>query len=500
MLWALPVSAQRQYDVVMQGVPLEEALVRLMSSTDLILGFDQRLIDGKWTSCVIYQSTGEEVLQCVLKGTGLDYFRLPSGLFVLSEKAESRAKYGVLQGVVIDVDSGDPLEHAHVMLHPGMGTTSNQDGRFIFSNLNPGVYAITTTYVGYESPLVYVRVIPDSIAQAELHMRQESVVLRTPIIVDGSSWQLPSDTLGQQTLGKSHLYDAGGAMLPDASRALSTLVGVRTSDATADLHIQNSGTGEHQYRLDNAPVFVPISIGGLVGPFSTYALERVTVHKTGFSADIGSQTAGVIAATHTLGSGLGHHLDVHLDPMSVNARASHRLKDGSAIMVAGRVGLWDFYAPPSVNQMLQRWNETDQFMYSAFRAVPTPGLDNGAYFDQTHAALDPGLHFSDAHFAVRKRNSVLSSSHASVYWGRRQINSQENPGSGEAINLSSLSKGIPPDVQDRYVWNNLTGQGTSRNRTRISCHAVSAGQSKPVPDATRYHNRSGVVFFCCIGI
>ena len=452
-------AQQRVYDVVLQGVPLEEALTELMISTDLVLGFDQRLVAGRWTSCVVYNSTGEEALKCVLKDTGLDYFRLPSGLYVLTERAEARIKYGALHGIVVDDKTGEPLEHAHIMLHPGRGTTSNQDGRFIFGSLEPGLYAVTTSYIGYSSPVVYVRVRPDSVEQTRLGMQQNVVIERTPIVVDGLSWRVPSDTLGQHTLHRDALKRAAGGLLPDVGRALSTLVGVRLSDATADLHIQSSGTGEHQYRLDNAPVFVPVSIGGLVGPFSTYALSRLTVHKTGFGADIGSQTAGVIEATHALGPRLGRHIDVHVDPMSVNARASHNLEDGSAIMAATRIGLWDMYAPPAVHGMLRRWNQTDQFMYSAFRAVPQPNPANRSYFDQSLAALDPRLYFSDVHFALRKRNGVLSSAYASAYWGRRQLASQESLDSDKNfIPVSEQLQQTAPEVQDHYVWDNFTGQ------------------------------------------
>ena len=450
--------AQRAYDVVLQGVPLEEALTELMTRTDLVLGFDQRLVAGKWTNCVTYEATGEEALQCVLQGTGLDYFRLPSGLYVITERAEARIRYGALHGVVVDDRTGEPLEHAHIMLHPGNGTTSNQDGRFIFSNLEPGLYAVTTSYIGYSSPLVYVRVVPDSVAQTRLALRQEVIVERTPIVVNGLAWRVPSDTLGQQSLDRDALHRASGGLLPEVGRALSTMVGVRLNDATADLHIQSSGSGEHQYRLDGAPVFVPVSIGGLVGPFSTYALSRLTVHKTGFGADIGSQTAGVIAATHALGLRSGRHIDVHVDPMSINARASHSLKDGSAIMAAGRVGLWDVYAPPSVHGMLRRWNQTDQFMYSAFRAVPQPITSGINVFDESLASLDPGLHFSDVHFALRKRYNVLSSVHASAYWGRRQLESQEHPAGTGYIPISDLLRQTAPGVQDNYVWDNFTGQ------------------------------------------
>ena len=459
-VWALtvPARAQQVYNVVLQGVPLEEALTQLMTNTDLVLGFDQRLVAGKWTNCVISGSTGEQALQCVLRGTGLEYFRLASGLYVLTEQAKAQIRYGTLHGIVVDEETGEPLEFAHVMLNPGHGSISNEDGRFIFSSLSPGMYAITTTYVGYTSQLQYIRVAPDSIAQTRLALRQTNIVETQPIIIYGRGWEVPSDTLGQYSLEDQVLYRAAGALMPDVGRALATMSGVRLNDATSDLHIQSSGTGEHQYRLDNAPVFVPVSIGGLVGPFSPYALNRLTVHKTGFGADLGSQTAGVIEATHALSPRTGRHLDVHVDPMSINLRASHSMEDGSAIMAAGRVGLWDVYAPPAVQGMLRRWNETDQFMYSAFRAVPQPAPSNTRFFEQSLATLDPGLQFSDLHFALRKRDGLLSSVQASAYWGRRLLRSQESPTASQPVPLADLLTETGPGVQDRYVWDNLTAQ------------------------------------------
>ncbi len=457
-LFVLPARAQQSYNVVLQGVTLEEALVELMTQTDLVLGFDQRLVAGKWTNCVISDASGEELLQCVLKGTGLEYFRLASGLYVLTEPAEVRIRHGALHGIVVDRDTGEPLEHAHVMLNPQRVTISNQDGRFIFSDLMPGLYAVTTTYVGYSAQLNYIRVTADSVARTRMALRQEAIVERTPVVISGTGWRVPSDTLGRQALVNDALRQEAGGLVSDVGRAFASMVGVRLNDATADLHIQSSGAGEHQYRIDDAPVFVPVSIGGLVGPFSTYALSRITVHKTGFGADVGSQTAGVVEAVHALGKRPGRHLDVHVDPMSVNARASHALEDGSAIMAAGRLGLWQLYAPPAVHGMLQRWNQTDQFMYSAFRAVPDPSQSNSSFFSQSGHAPAPSLQFSDAHFALRKRNGILSSINASAYWGRRQLDSEE--GFGEhpvVVGYPALLKAAP-GVQDRYVWNNVTGQ------------------------------------------
>ena len=472
---ATTASAQRVYDVVLQGVPLEEALTELMSRTDLVLGFDQRLVAGKWTHCVTSGSLEEEVLQCVLRGTGLEYFRLPSGLYVLTESNESKIQYGALHGIVVDDETGDPLEYAHVMLNQGHYAVSNQDGRFIFGNLEPGVYALTTTYLGYANHVAYVAVSADSVVQARLALQQQVLGPRTPVVIHGVGWRVPSDTLGQVTLNREAILRASGGMLPDVGRALSTLSGIRINDATADLHIQSSGAGEHQYRLDNAPVFVPVSIGGLVGPFSPYALSHITVHKTGFGADVGSQTAGVIAATHALGATAGRRLDVQVDPMSVNARANHLLGGGSALMAAGRFGLWRVFAPPAVHGMLHRWNQTDQFMYSAFRAVPTPTALDRRFSEPALVARDPGLHFSDVHLALRSKHQTASSVYASAYWGRRQLDSQEHSEDVGFRPLSQLTDEAPM-VQDRYVWDNLTGQ--LRYESVLGARAMVSAQAR----------------------
>ena len=449
-----PALAQQtpRYDIVLQGAPLEEALREILTRTDINLAFDQSLVAGKRVYCAAEQLEVVDVLRCVLKGTGLDYFRLSSGLYVLTEQPRARPLYGSLLGVVVDSKTGAPLGRAHVLLSGTTGAVSNDAGRFIFPDLEPGAYVLAASFVGYRTRIDSVWVWPDTMTQARLQLSAE-VLTTTPIIVDGLHWRAPSDTLGALVLSRQALLHEAYGAIPDISRSLGKLVGVRLSDATADLHIQSSGAGEHQFRLDGAPVFVPISIGGLVGPFSPFALNRVTVHRTGFGASVGSQTAGVIAAEHAFGEGA----EAQLDPMSVNARAGVRI-GGASLMVAGRAGLWDVFAPPSVDGMLKRWNRTDPFMYSAFRAIPNPDLDTSHYAPQDAVSGNPGLGFYDVHAAMRKRFGALRSLHTSGYWGRRRLES--DPGSLEERSAapSSLALDVIPNARNRYVWDSFTAQ------------------------------------------
>jgi len=249
--------------------------------------------------------------------------------------------------------------------------------------------------------------------------------------------------------------------MPDVARSLSALAGVRLSDATADLHVQGGEAGEHQFRLDGAPVFIPVSIGGLVGPFSPFALGRVTVHKAGFGADVGSQSAGVIEAEHALGQGAAQALDVQVDPLSINGRLGFSTgapgRTQAVVLLAGRSGLWGLYAPPPVRRLLEDWNQTDPFMLAAFRAIPQQTENSVApFFRRTLSSGDPGVGFQDLHAAARIRFGALQSLHASTYWGRRMLDSDHDPFSPR--DPAQALRDTEPRTRDQYVWSNSTSQ------------------------------------------
>ncbi len=455
-----PTVAQevKRYEVALQGVSLEDALHELLIRTELELAYEQRLVTGRYTYCAIQNALAEDVLRCVLEDTGLDFFRLSSGLYVLVERAATTPRYGALQGTIVDAETGEPLSQAHIFLSEDHGTVASDEGRFLFPNLEPGYYAVTSSYVGYRHRVDVIRVPPDSVAHANLELQPDGISA-VPIVVDGLQWHPPSGTPGSDEVTATTLQ--GGGSIPNVNRVLGSMVGIRLNDATADLHIQSSGSGEHLYRLDGAPVYVPAAIAGLIGPFSPYGLGRITVHKTGFGADLGSQLSGVIDATHALFRQPAHKLDVQLDPISLNARLGFGIRRSTSLMVATRTGLWEKLTPGSVRSMLTHWNTIDHFMFSAFRAVPYSADSEGHYFRNTEFSVRPGVRFGDVHLAFRHRFGALRSIHASAYWGRRQLDSPGGTGqspseSAAGSDLLFATSGL--QTVDNHIWTNLTTQ------------------------------------------
>ena len=486
-LWASavhPALAQEisRYEVALQGISLEDALHELLLKTELELAYEQRLVTGRYTYCAIKDALAEDVLRCVLAETGLDFFRLSSGLYVLVEQTVASPRYGALQGTVVDAETGEPLSQAHIKITESLGTVANDEGRFLIPDLEPGYYNVATSFIGYRRRVDVIRVPPDSIAQAHVELLPYGIPA-VPIVVDGLQDHGHSEFLGAEEIAESTLMSAGST--PDINRVIGSMVGIRLNDATADLHIQSSGSGEHQYRLDGAPVFVPATIAGLIGPFSPYGLGRITVHKTGFAADIGSQLSGVVDATHALFPRPAKKLNVQLDPMGLNARLGFGTRRGTSFMAAARSALWEELVPVTVRNMLTRWNSTDEFMYQAFPNVPDTTRSARLRFPGTESPVLPSVGFGDAHLALEHRFGALRSIKASAYWGRRRLDSTgdvEEASNGEQSPASSIFSDFGPLASDRHVWTNLTAQAKyeavlggrlmASLRTRLSHYAM----------------------------
>lgn len=450
-----------RYDFVLRGVSLDDALRQLINTTRLDLAFDPTLTADKRAYCIAEQQSAEDILRCILEGTGLEFYRLSSGLYVLTEGAETPPLYGNLQGIVVDQDTGEPLPYAHILLADGaMGAVSNETGRFHFADLKPGYYRLTTSYLGYQHRVDSVWVSPNNTVEAHVPLASDPIVV-APIVIDGMQWRLLSDSLGLASASQQDLLRTPNRGLPDVVRSLGSLVGVRLSDATADLHIQGGEAGEHQFRLDGAPVFIPVSIGGLVGPFSPFAVGRVTVHKTGFGAALGSQSSGVVQIEHALGQAAPQALDVQVDPLSLNARLGLGFgpnRSRTSLLLAGRFGLWDVYEPPPMRELLDDWNQADPFMMAAFGTQNLPEKASAPLlFQRSFLTGNPGIGFYDAHAAARFRFGTLHSLHVSTYWGRRELDSDRAriPFSERAL---AADVNAPPTTRDLFVWDNSTTQ------------------------------------------
>ena len=459
-LLSIPVWAQAQrYSIAQRGVLLKEALVYFVEATDVALAYDPVLVEGQRVFCVVEDETVEEVLGCLLEGTGLDFYRRSSGTYVITIRTELPPQYGYLTGIVVDQETRAPLPDAHVfLLNEGFGTTTNRAGQFTFPPLLPGQYELHISHLSYHSWVDTLRVQAGQNVRTQATLQVEPILI-TPIIIDGWAAQATSVVLERELIdqGDPPVGTAGGAVSP--LQSLQTLAGIRLNDARADVHVQGGEAGGHQVRLDGVPVFLPQQTIGLVGPFSALALKQITVHKAGFGAGQGSHLTGVLLAEQAV-EGPGH-FDVQVDPISVNARLHYtdtatphpRL----SLMAATRVGLWEVHRPGVLQDVFRQWSAPDAFLILApLRRYQD--IHAGFFSDvlQLEPAPNPTLTFSDLHAALRFRIGPLRTVHASVYQGRSRFTGDLVPQAAEILETDFNT--TPVTASDGYEWTNRMAQ------------------------------------------
>ncbi|WP_456427476.1 carboxypeptidase regulatory-like domain-containing protein [Rhodocaloribacter sp.] len=449
-----PARAQTEtYGFAWRGVPMESALEQLIAATHIDLGWDPVLTAGKRVYCVIRDAEPEDALRCLLQGTGLDFYRLSTGTYVLAEITRTAPLYGNLSGRVRDAATGRPIPSANIVLtDASAGSAANDAGWFSLGKLPPGRYQVVASHLGYRSAATVVDVPPGGNARIDLTL-QPRTILVTPIVINGLAARNRSRTLGLAQYDDPETPSTPTPGGSDVLGLLDAMMGVRVNDATADLHVQGGAAGEHQFRLDGVPVFIPLNVTSFTGPFSPFALERITVHKAGFDATVGSQIAGVIEAEHMLPASRPQRLDVQVDPLSINARVGLHHKSGNgaerSLMIAGRLGLWKLFAPPPLQTLLRDWNTIDTFVLSAFAERNTP-------FQVFDSAGNPGLGFHDLHVAGRLRFTPSLSLYSSAYWGETRIGNDFSDQSflAPVQNFNDALSSIP----DTYTWQSGAGQ------------------------------------------
>lgn len=404
-----------------RGTPLDRALAQLVARTQLDLTFAPEVVENRHSYCEANEVTPESALRCVLGGTGLDFYRLSNGMYVVRLARPAPQRQGGVQGTVRDAATGMALPRASVLLDDGKwGAAADHNGRFAFADLAPGLYRMRVSYVGYRPYTDTVRVTPAGLAHPTVSLeRMPAPIL--PVIVDG----LRGRGTEELALGTGLLFGLAPPGTSDLVYALAQLPGVQVGNVTADVHVQGGAAGEHDLRLDGAPVFSPPLLLNLIGPFSPFAIGQIEVEKAGFGPLPGSNTVGVVEATQLVHPTLPARFDAQLDALSLNMRflGSHRLgATGSGqFMSAVRVGVWQHYRPLAARRFLDEWNQPDAFLRTIF-ATPAPGADASFSLPADEpAGRAPTLDFRDLHLVYQARFSPRHTVHLSGYLGERAL-------------------------------------------------------------------------------
>jgi len=199
---------------------------------------------------------------------------------------------GTIRGVVRDKETGEPLIGVNILIKGTYyGASTDLDGTYIITDIEPGEYTLELTYIGYKViQRTGVKVEAGKTLTLNFEMEPSALALGEEIQVIGAKPLMDiEETSTVRSLSSTEIQNR---IVNDALELVEQQVGiVRQDDA---IHIRGGRSYEVQYLMDGISVQDPLSGTGFGLNISANAIEEFEVITGGFKAEYGQATSGII--------------------------------------------------------------------------------------------------------------------------------------------------------------------------------------------------------------
>lgn len=212
------------------------------------------------------------------------------------------AQSGIIKGQVTDALNNEPIPFANVLLlGTDTGTTTDVDGNYEITGLEPKLYDVRASYLGYTNKTEYeVQVTNSKPAIVNLALNESAQDLEEVVVKASPFTKTEESPLSLRTIGVAEIQRNPGGNR-DISRVIQTLPGVTTpASFRNDLIIRGGAPNENRFYLDD--VEVPTinhfatqgASGGPVGLINVNFIREVEFYSGAFPSNRGNTLSSVL--------------------------------------------------------------------------------------------------------------------------------------------------------------------------------------------------------------
>lgn len=198
---------------------------------------------------------------------------------------------GKIAGKVIDAQTGEDLIGINVLIQgTTMGAATGVDGTYIINNVEPGIYTLVVSGVGYQKQIITdVKVSSDFTTRIDIKLSSEAISLET-IVVEAKNPMVRKDLTSSNTV----VDETQIKSLPVESldQVLTLQAGV-TKGAGGEIHIRGGRSSEIAYNVNGVSTINPFDFSRTV-TISTNAVQELSVVSGTFNAEYGNALSGVV--------------------------------------------------------------------------------------------------------------------------------------------------------------------------------------------------------------
>ena len=211
-------------------------------------------------------------------------------LFALLACASASAQTGKIAGTVTDAQTGETLIGATVRVE-GLpaGAQTNIDGQYQIIGVRPGEYAVTITYIGYQSRRVEgVRVRIDLTTTVDAALSEEAVGgVEAVVTADRQLFQKDVTATTASVSGD----EIRAIPVENFADVVALQAGVVNSGG--ETHFRGGRGGEVGYWVDGVPVS-DVFNGGLSISLENESVQELQVVTGAFNAEYGQALSGIV--------------------------------------------------------------------------------------------------------------------------------------------------------------------------------------------------------------
>jgi len=243
-----------------------------------------------------------------------------------------------ISGYVRDSATGEALIAANVIIEElGTGTSTNVYGYYALS-LEPGVYNLIFSYVGYATVTRTITLQKGMVLNIELSESllelEEVTISSTRNNANITRLETGSSSLSIQSIRKIPAFMGE----VDVIKAIQLLPGVQvTSEGSSGFSVRGGGRDQNMILLDEAPVYNVSHLMGFFSVFNNDAIKGVKLYKGDIPASSGGRLASLLDIR--MKEGNSKHFSASGGIGSISSRLTLEgpiVKDKVSFLLAGR--------------------------------------------------------------------------------------------------------------------------------------------------------------------
>ena len=260
-----------------------------------------------------------------------------------------------LSGYVKDARTGELLIGASIILPGrGIGAVSNNYGFYSITIPAADSIPLEASYVGYKSMVRQVDVHGDPALSFLLeHNDGQEQINQLTIANDKREDNVKKNQAGLIDLSTEMIAAAPSAIgIGDVISSIEMLPGVQAGiDGTPGYFVRGGSDGQNLILLDDATLYNPSHIFGLVSVFNPDAIKRVSLMKSGFPAAYGDRLSSVLDVVMKDGSNQQFGGIADMGSISSGATLYGPIEPGkSSFLVSARRSTTDLLLRPFLHQ------------------------------------------------------------------------------------------------------------------------------------------------------